>query len=269
LIKVKADRPRCGSTGNSVSGVEMSLRTTTIALVSSLLLLSAAGAQVQLPAPADQPQQAVTDVADIMIAAQFRHIKLWFAGKLKNWRLATYELDLMKSKLQEAVKLSPASQSADLTTRPLQSLQDAIGKKDSAGFARAYAELTNACNACHRAVDRAFISIQVPVTSPFSDEQFLDVVADGRALAYSVCGACHVVSGNASEVPALRFAAPSFSSLARRASVTDESLRQLLLSNHRNLGQDQAMPNPRLAEYQIEEIIAYFATLRSGAQQAP
>ena len=247
----------------------MGLRTTAIALVSSLLLPSAAVAQVQRPVPADQPQQAAaTDVADVMVAAQFRHIKLWFAGKFKNWRLATYELELMKTKLQEAVKLSPASQQPpDLATRPLQSLQDAIGKKDSAGFARAYAELTNACNACHRAVDRAFISIQVPVTSPFSDEQFVDVVADGRALAFSVCGACHVVSENV--VPALRFSAPSFSSLARRTSLTDESLRQLLLSNHRNLGQEQAMPNPRLAAYQIEEIIAYLATLRPGAQQTP
>jgi hypothetical protein len=48
--------------------------------------------------------------------------------------------------------------------------------------------------------------------------------------------------------------------------LTDESLRQFLSSNHRNLGQDRAMPNPRLAEYQIEEIIAYFATLQSGGQ---
>jgi hypothetical protein len=28
------------------------------------------------------------------------------------------------------------------------------------------------------------------------------------------------------------------------------------------VGPDQTMPNPRLADYQIEEIIAYFETLR-------
>jgi cytochrome c553 len=227
-------------------------------------MLSAAAAQ----APADQAQHeaAATGVADLMVAAQFRHIKLWFAGKLRNWRLAAYELDLMRFKLQEAAKLSVAIQAPDLTVKPMQSLQEAIGKSDSGAFATAYTELTNACNACHRAVDRGFIGIQVPVTSPFSDEQFVDQVAEGRALAHSVCGACHVVSENANDVPALRFPAPGFPSLVRRASLTDESLRQFLSSNHRNLGQDQAMPNPRLAEYQIEEIIAYFATLRSGGQ---
>ncbi len=227
-------------------------------------MLSAAAAQA--PADSTQREAAATGVADLMVAAQFRHIKIWFAGKLKNWRLAAYELDLMKSKLQEAAKLSVTIPAPDLTIKPMQSLREAIEKKDSGAFAAAYTELTNACDACHRAVDRGFISIQVPVTSPFSDEQFVDQIAEGRALARSECGACHVVTENANEVSALRFPAPSFPSLARRAGLTDESLRQFLLSNHRNLGHDQAMPNPRLAGYQIEEIIAFFSTLRGSGQ---
>jgi hypothetical protein len=31
-----------------------------------------------------------------------RHIKLWFAGKLSNWRLARYELDQLESNLKQA-----------------------------------------------------------------------------------------------------------------------------------------------------------------------
>jgi hypothetical protein len=242
----------------------MRLRTSTIVAACSLFLLSAAVAQA--PADSEPHAAAVAGVADLMVAAQFRHIKLWFAGKLQNWRLASFELDLMKARLLEAAKLSPASQAQDTAAKPMQSLQEAIGKKDPAGFAKAYTELTNACNACHRALDRGFISIQVPVTSPFSDEEFVDPVAGGRALAHSVCGECHVISENANETPALRFQAPSFPSLARRAALTDDSLREFLSSNHRNLGQDKAMPNPRLAEYQIEQIIAYFSTLRANAQ---
>jgi hypothetical protein len=61
----------------------------------------------------------------------------------------------------------------------------------------------------------------------------------------------------------LSFPAPSFAELVRRPSFTDASLRQLLASNHRRVGPDQAMPNPRLSDSQIEEIVAYFDDLKA------
>ena len=39
-----------------------------------------------------QNEPYVPALADIMSAAQWGHIKLWFAGKLQNWELARYEL---------------------------------------------------------------------------------------------------------------------------------------------------------------------------------
>ena len=39
-----------------------------------------------------QTDPYVPALADIMSAAQWRHIKLWFAGKHQNWELASYEL---------------------------------------------------------------------------------------------------------------------------------------------------------------------------------
>jgi cytochrome c553 len=241
----------------------MSLRASRIGAtigVCGVLLLSSAAAQTPtISAPQDKP---VAKVADLMVATQARHIKLWFAGKLLNWRLATYELDLVRSKLQEAATLSPGIQT-DYSDKPMQALQNAIDAKNTVSFAKAYTELTNACNACHRASGRSFISVQVPVTSPFSDELFVDQVAEGRGLARLICGACHVIAENSNEVPVSKFPAPSFPELSRRPSLTEDALRQLLSSNHRNLGQDQTMRNPRLAEYQIEEIIAYFAVLRA------
>ncbi|MGA7809414.1 c-type cytochrome [Bradyrhizobium sp.] len=232
----------------------------TVAAVCSLLLLSSAAAQKQADfAPQDRP---VAKVADLMIATQARHIKLWFAGKLLNWKLASYELDLVRAKLQEAATLSPSPGAAP-SEQPMQSLQRAIDAHDAVGFTNAYTELTNACNACHHAVDRSFISIRVPVTSPFGDELFVDQVAEGRGLAHLICGACHVVAENSNEVPVSKYPAPSFPDLARRPAFTEDALRQLLSSNHRNLGQDQTMRNPRLGDDQIEDIIAYFAALRA------
>jgi hypothetical protein len=52
--------------------------------------------------------------------------------------------------------------------------------------------------------------------------------------------------------------------MARRPSFSADAVRKLLLSNHRRLGSDRAMPNPRLSEYQIEAVVAYMETLRAG-----
>ena len=90
-----------------------------------------------------------------------------------------------------------------------------------------------------------------------------DQVAAGRKLAERACGACHVVTGQRDQVPLLALPAPSFPVLAQRSEWTERSLREFLSSNHHYLGPAQAMPNPRLADYQIDEIVAYFMTLKA------
>jgi hypothetical protein len=52
-------------------------------------------------------------LGDIMGAAQWRHIKLWFAGKLLNWDLAAYELSQMKGSLVDAATLYPGIHDSD------------------------------------------------------------------------------------------------------------------------------------------------------------
>ena len=52
-----------------------------------------------------------------MITAQMRHIKLWFAGKLGNWRLAGYQLDQMEGSLKQAESLYPAGRAAEFAPK--------------------------------------------------------------------------------------------------------------------------------------------------------
>jgi len=106
-------------------------------------------------------------------------------------------------------------------------VRDAIDMRDLPAFTKAYSELTNACNACHRAAGHGFISVQVPAISPFTDQDFADQVAEGRKLAYTVCGVCHVVPDKPNTPLAMSFSAPSFVDLARRPSFTEATLRQL------------------------------------------
>ena len=46
-------------------------------------------------------------LSDIMIATQLRHFKLWYAGQVKNWELANYELAQISAGLKDAARLFP------------------------------------------------------------------------------------------------------------------------------------------------------------------
>ena len=131
-------------------------------------------AVAQVPREVASHQVYVPSLGDIMGATQLRHIKLWFAGKLRNWELATYELGQIKASFEDAATLYPGIPITDMTivAAPVQSLGDAIAAKDSARFKKAFDELTVACNGCHQAIGRSFITIQVPTASPFSNQPF-------------------------------------------------------------------------------------------------
>ena len=104
-------------------------------------------------------------LGDIMGKIQLRHIKLWFAGKLANWELATYELDEIRASLEKAADLYrgiPVELVLN-TADPIVAITKAIEAKDSAMFAKAYGDLTVACNACHAGIGRGFIVMQVPM----------------------------------------------------------------------------------------------------------
>ncbi len=92
----------------------------------------------------------------------------------------------------------------------------------------------------------------------------IDPVAAGRSFAQRVCGACHVVTPQSSEVPVLSPPAPSFTALAQRPLLTEQALREFLASNHGTMGPHEAMPNPRLVDYQIDEIVAFMMSLKAG-----
>jgi hypothetical protein len=242
-----------------ILSVGINFRTLMTAAIVAMLPLANAGAQPNLP----RADSAPTQLSDLMVALQFQHIKLWFAGKLSNWNLANYELRQLQANLQKATTPSSDSLQSSRTTEPLQALDRAIQLKDEAAFAKAYSDLTSGCNSCHRTSGFGWITVQVPANSPFSDQLFVDQIAQGRALAHGTCGLCHVVSDSSRETPAFHFPAPSFSEIASRPSFSANDLRQLLTSNHRRVGPNEAMLKPKLAEYQIDAIVAFFETLQT------
>lgn len=127
----------------------------TLLLVAILVTLSASSAG----APAD----VSATLSDLMTKLQLQHAKLWFAGKLSNWGLATYEIQQIDANLEATGRF---------LTDPAQ----------------------------------ANPAKQLPVPN----QLFVDQVAEGRSLAHSSCGTCHVVVDATKEAPALRPSAPGF-----------------------------------------------------------
>jgi len=121
-------------------------------------------------------------LGDLMMAyVQPRHTKLGLAGAAGNWALATYELHELRETFDDIGKLVPKHGNLMIVpaigatvTPPMAALDKAIEAKDTAAFTKAYAGLTDACNACHQSADHPMIVIKVPdvAGTAFPDQDF-------------------------------------------------------------------------------------------------
>jgi len=114
-----------------------------------------------------------------MVRTQWYHFKLGLAGRLGNWPLANYEVGQIRRSFENTAYVNtsisgvPLSQVLEQQSLPpLQEVQAAIAAKNAKGFAMAFGRLTAECNACHAAADVGFIKVQVPTSSPFSNQVF-------------------------------------------------------------------------------------------------
>jgi hypothetical protein len=127
------------------------------------------------PAAPGQPDTSnLVSLGDIMGVTELRHIKLWYAGKSKNWPLVDYEIDRITESLRRAALLYSNIPVEDIkaVVQPLADIRDAAATRNTGTFVRGYAKLTAACNSCHSDGKVGFIRIQTPTSSPFSDEDY-------------------------------------------------------------------------------------------------
>jgi hypothetical protein len=119
-------------------------------------------------------------LGELMTAfVQPRHIKLGLAGNDQNWPYAAYELGELTETFDDVAKLVPKHDDlpipemiASTVKQPMSALDAAIKATDAAAFAKAYTDLTAACNACHRSAGHPMIVIRVPTVSAFPDQDF-------------------------------------------------------------------------------------------------
>jgi hypothetical protein len=145
----------------------------TAALLAALAARAQDGAAAPPAAAAAQPDEPYQpSLSDIMAKQQERHIKLWFAGHSGNWPLADYEIGELGDGFDAVSKMLGGDLIKQHIGGPLDALQKAVDGKDGPAFAMAFDRLSAGCNACHHALDHAFIVIARPTALPYSDQVF-------------------------------------------------------------------------------------------------
>ena len=130
--------------------------------------------------PQASPPQAtgyLPSISDLMIATvQPRHERIWRAWQNGNWEFAAYELGNLRGAFNRLGQAHPTEHDisltdmiASVTEQPFKDLGTAIRSKDDAAFAKAYADLTDACNSCHQALNHGIVNIRVPRRTSASD----------------------------------------------------------------------------------------------------
>ncbi|MBJ7402907.1 MAG: hypothetical protein JHD07_06230 [Bradyrhizobium sp.] len=159
----------------------MTLKKWCAVLAMSAAAVTSAMAQSDFPPSANAKQEAPR-LVEVMGMAQIEHLKLWYAGKAKNWDLAAYELRQLTNSLAEAAIFYPAVPVSNVTTmkEPLLSVADAIAAGDDRKFSASMRVLTDGCNSCHTSMGRGFIAITVPTGGQPPANQIFSPLANSR-----------------------------------------------------------------------------------------
>jgi hypothetical protein len=148
--------------------------------ISGCIALGASGAAQSDALLASRAPSYLPSISDFMIATiQPRHVRLWIAAQNKNWPFAAYELGNLKGAFERLGRAHPSEHEIPLqdmissvTAQPFEDLRSAIQSKDDTAFAKAYGDLTSACNACHQGTNHGVVVIRVPTESSVSDQDF-------------------------------------------------------------------------------------------------
>jgi hypothetical protein len=116
-------------------------------------------------------------ISDLMIATiQPRHERIWRAELDGNWEFAAYELGNLHGAFDRLGHAHPTEHDisfpdmiASVTEQPFKELNSAVQSKDNPAFVKAYADLTDACNSCHQALNHGVVQIRVPSRTSASD----------------------------------------------------------------------------------------------------
>lgn len=134
---------------------------------------------LSVDAIAQDQNQRLPSLSDLMVITQLRQFKLWYSERADNWKLAAYQYIQLENTLRriaalypEASKINQSKFVHDKIEPALIELQGAVLDKNKEHFEIAYQRVMDACNECHQAAGFGFIVVRVPTKSPFSNQEF-------------------------------------------------------------------------------------------------
>jgi hypothetical protein len=150
---------------------------TAAAILAICLAASRGVAEGPEATPSPQTTGYLPSISDLMIATiQPRHERLWRAEQDGNWDFAAYELGNLRGAFDRLGRAHPTEHDisfpemiASVTEQPFKELNSAIQSKNGTAFAKAYADLTAACNSCHQALNHSVVEVRVPSRASTSD----------------------------------------------------------------------------------------------------
>lgn len=136
--------------------------------------LAAEIAALKAQVAALQAQVRGPELGQQMLELQLRHDRLWWAGEAGNWNLAYFMVGELGEALRgieqsngDAAELQPQKLSEvmpSVMNPAIARVQDALGRRDRAAFAKAYDDLSAACTGCHELAGNPMLVIQRPRT---------------------------------------------------------------------------------------------------------
>ena len=106
------------------------------------------------------------DVA--MVEIGYRYQELYWAGDDGNWELAAYQVQKIELSLERALERRPKRRASaeQLFVPTLQLVEESVSLEDRVRFRSSFAELTEACNACHQAEGVPSFHVAKPTQRP-------------------------------------------------------------------------------------------------------
>jgi hypothetical protein len=128
----------------------------------------------ELSAEVNRLKGMVPDQSHVMKDVAYHFGNLWFAGQATNWPLAEFYWSETRSHLRWAVRIIPVRKDAQgheirltevldpIDKTSLQQVGDVIKAQDGKKFVETYKQMLDSGYACHLAVGKPYLRLQIP-----------------------------------------------------------------------------------------------------------